>query len=305
MRTITAILLSCLCLGCSADTAGAIGATDGTETDTDTEGSDSDLSSGTGAGPTTSESGSQTTDEPSTAGTGSSTSEGSSTSGSGGSSSSDETGAPVELPEPIAWYVFNGNMHDQIGSADGIEVVGDVNYVPGYDGMAADLHEDSGYFDVSSLADEYADLSNDSRFSVAVRLRPEAYTGTDTLIALGSLGESMDSNALSLQFVNGVIRIFSETGENGADHMSELGPAPKLDEWHGLVFVFDEEYIRTFQDGELLAEVFYTPAETSSNQLTVGNWVDGQDLKLNALLDDLQIFDVVLSDEEASYLSSL
>jgi hypothetical protein len=209
---------------------------------------------------------------------------------------------PVDLPDPLAWYIFNGNANDQIGDADGVEVWATVPYVPGYDGLAAQFGVDTGHFDLSaSLGETYAALVNASAFSVAARVRTDEYVGTYNLVSLRNKGETITSNALLIQVSEGYWRVYSETGA-GVDHLVNVADVPSLGDWHDVVFVFDGTDIRMYSDGVAVGETAYVPAETMATLLKVGASVD-HELPWRGALDDLRIYDRVLTEDEALLLS--
>lgn len=138
---------------------------------------------------------------------------------------------------------------------------------------------------------------------MALRMQPTQYSEIQTVFALGGLGEDVATNMFAIQTRDGEVELVTETGL-GDDHVALLGAVPGTDEWHGVVFVFDDGVARYYLDGALVNTRNYTLAETASPDLKVGisAWDDRHWV---GLMDDMRVYAEPLDEEAAIFLSTL
>lgn len=223
--------------------------------------------------------------------------------GTGGTGEDTDTGTgtdlpPVELPDPVLWYTFDETLDDAVGDNHAL-AIGTITFTPSPEGHAASFAGD-GHLDIGTFAPTFVD--NLDAVTLALQYRSTQRDHAASLLSLGGVGDTVANNDFRIQVRSDVLEVVTETGL-GEDHVTGIGDAPVVDEWHNLVIVFDGDLAAVFLSGELQGSAVFTPAETSSNLLLVGNNAFGH--VFEGFIDDLQVYDRALSDDQAVALSAL
>ena len=117
------------------------------------------------------------------------------------------------------------------------------------------------------------------------------------IFSLGEYGENLSTNVFEIEFENNQLQVETETGNEAENHEFTIdNPLPE-GIWYYLIFIFDNDTIKYYKNGELINSQEYTPAETTANDLFLGAF-DGSDYFYKGKIDDIRIFKCVLSESE-------
>jgi hypothetical protein len=212
----------------------------------------------------------------------------------------DNSSGDVTLPEPDLWYRLDGDLTDEVGDADGV-AVGSLIYESGYDGLAGVFGDAGVYVDMSAFASLYREARDG--VTVVLRIKPSEYPHLVNLVGLGDSGDDTQTNSHNLVVHNGAMQLFTEFDTVGSDSWAVLGPAPTLNEWHGIAVVIDHGEVQMFMDGIPEEPVEYKVSLTESDTMWMAAF--GGNNVFHGMIDDIRIYLHPLSDDEAMALSLL
>jgi hypothetical protein len=202
----------------------------------------------------------------------------------------------VEMPAPVAHWRFEGDALDASGNGfDGV-----ANDSVSFESGAAHFDGQSSFVDVSAFAAKFNEIAGE--MTVYARVKSTDWSTNPILLGSGGDGESEETNGLWLTIVNDKASIGSETGA-GEDHVVSVGEALPLDTWVDLVFLVNWESLDVYQDGEYVEYRPFTRIEPLDAHAQIGARLPAVNV-LNGDLDDVQVYDVLLDDEQISALPS-
>lgn len=229
-----------------------------------------------------------------------STSEASSSSDAGGSTSGGEVGP---LPDPRALWLFDGDMLEEIASADAT-AIGVVSFASSPWGEAA-APSTTAYIDASAAGPLV--LEHKDAFSILMRLRLDDHSGNQILWSLGPASHmAAERNAMALSTYDGVLHLFTETGVAQV-HEINIASAPEVGQWVQMVVVVEAGFIRIFFDGDLAGTAAFVSAETETTEFYMGGLLNtadpAQTISLHGAIDEVRIWDVALAEEHVRELA--
>ena len=206
--------------------------------------------------------------------------------------------------ELIAWYPLNGNGEDLTGNGNTGCLVGVLPATDRVEAPGNAIHFD-GHEDCVRVQNINYPSGNNPEISVSGWIYA-ASCGHFSCI-FGMSGEEGVGNAIALGFGNssdylkGGNRLYilhsglENTWNTGIDISDSL--------WHHFVYVFDGEYDYLYLDGKLAGKNRSAFSLTDSCEVNLGFWNDfkGSNYYLNGKLDNLRIFNRVLSYNEVDY----
>ena len=193
----------------------------------------------------------------------------------------------------LAYYPFNGNGLDYSGNDNHpTSTVGTPSWTAGMVGQCLDGNQ-SNYFEISNNA-----ALAGKHWSVSAWYKMASTSATSGFIS------RMDSNSYSSDYFFGTGGAYFRWGTGGAsDSGAWLTKAePTLNQWHHIVGTIQQDTStsgekKLFIDGSLSVTKSYSVRGTSTSSVNLG--------KADALLDELRIYERVLSDQEVSSLYNL
>lgn len=211
-------------------------------------------------------------------------------------------GAQVETPRGLLlYYPMNGNGEDHGPHSYGAQIFGGVS-------PTADLHGipcEALYFDGSSgyLKVDDSGLFNrlDQSLTIAVWARVDpAYTGKFpwlTIVCKSDRSEEIDDSPhFRFQLTPTTVSLNSEITENSKIDLS-------LGKWVFWVQTYDGRMIRLYKDSQLVFSFPYSSQlQGNDNPMHIGRDVPGNEEFFHGTMDDLMIFDRVLSQRQIEKL---
>jgi len=212
-----------------------------------------------------------------------------------------------ELPLPvdpgtdglIAYYTMENDANDSSGNGLNGTILGDPNFVEGYEGMALDLDGDGDYVDCGY--DPLFDVTtNEITVSAWVTIRSIANQWA-AIAAKGEYAWRLGNASLDPRFHFG-ITIWNAPDTASIDGVTAVG----FDEWHHVAGMFDGSNIMVYLDGVLDVSVATTePIGVNDKSMLIGNNPDDPVRYWDGLIDELKIYDRALSEGEVRYLASI
>lgn len=238
----------------------------------------------------------------SASGSSSSTTTASSSGGTGETSTG--TTADDVIPEPRAIWRFDGDMVEDIGSADAT-AIGNVSFVESPSSMAAVIAASSSYIDASTAGSIV--LEHKDALTILMQLRLDDHSGNQMLWSLGPASHmASERNAMSLSVLDGVFHFFTETGAAEVHGINPVS-APPPGQWFELVVVLDAGFVSIFFDRELAVTSPFVPVETSTTEFYIGGLLNtadpAQSIPLHGAIDEVRIWDVALDDDAVVAIS--
>lgn len=208
------------------------------------------------------------------------------------------------VPSAVAHWSFDGNGLDSSGSDNDATPHGEISYLPGIHGPAAQFHGNRDYFQVANSP--AMQLRGTRQFSVVVYVRPTTLSqqsilmhglGSSTRASwfLGIQGSEPDAMLHPGSFVFGV------RPGNGIAYAGVTGKAV-VGQWTCLAATYDGVVLRLYVDGTLQSSVAAPLPYDSEEDLYIGgdprlygdfgcSWFVG-------LVDEVSIFDQALTADE-------
>jgi hypothetical protein len=201
----------------------------------------------------------------------------------------------------ITWLTFDDPTSpttmglDASGNGNHFNPVGTIATTVGLSGTAARLN--GGKF-----ARNFGTSQNASQLTVALWGRRDGSMNWMDWAELGDTGSTDRGLALENRSDN-QFSIYNSGGFPGISFLSTTSPTWNIGEWHHLVVTFDQpsNTMSIYIDGILRASNTYTSA-FNLNQVTFGGRWDSGDRNINGSLDEVQIYDHVLTPSEITFL---
>jgi len=216
----------------------------------------------------------------------------------------------------VAHWRFSGNTLDSSGNANHATNAGNA-YAPGREGLpntAVLFNSPTGYLYVP-----YSPSLNVGQFSVCAVVMPTVFntgscqgnillergrpgsTGSAGLYALGFSDNAYDENCNT--FDTSLNCFFLGTSTNAPSYQSgQYQPTIRTNTWTSVVATFDGSTTRVYVDGVLkTVQSTPTPIGTSTEGLAIGTSPTEQSYLFTGLMDDLRLYNRVLTDSEAYY----
>ncbi len=203
--------------------------------------------------------------------------------------STDTTGGG--LPDPVAWYRFDGSLFDASGNDyDAEDPTESATFEDAPSGMALRLAS-GGYLRAPGVG---ASLAQSEQLTVVVSLRLEVDSTQDVVFALGD-GSSEDpsENLTLMHFFEARAWLLTETAD-GENNSHDLAASPGIGEWITVAWVLDGAEVRYFEDGEERGALPYVSAASSPPDVFVGGGLAHE--TLDGLIDEMAVYDVALED---------
>ena len=208
------------------------------------------------------------------------------------------TSASANLVEKklVAWYEFEQNADDSVGSNDGAAVPS-MNYSTGQTGSYAADPNDSNYILLST--DSYPNNQLEE-----LTLTFWVKKGDSDGYILGSFNEGSNTAIqVGLTADGELISYFRQDGSRGISN-NITGLIMDTDQWHYIALNFDGVHLRVYLDGMLQAETTNTSGVTNLADWQYPMVLCARNLRgsiqdfFSGELDDLRIFNYVLTDED-------
>ena len=219
----------------------------------------------------------------------------------------------VPEPEPVdpgteglvAHYAFENDANDSSGNGHNGTIMGDPQWVAGMNGMALDFDGTEDYIDIGLGADDYFATLN-SGLTVAAWVSRES-TGTyDIVFGAGRdpVGTTAgdDNNGWKFGIDSGDVIKFTTLGI--LDYTSSVGVP--LGEWAHIAATFNEDgtEVQIYLDGTLADTISGNgPANPATGLYAVGFGGTWELEFFDGMLDDVMIYNRVLSEAEVRYLA--
>jgi len=209
---------------------------------------------------------------------------------------------PVKPVDPgtdglVAYYAMENDVNDSSDNGLNGTILGDPNFVAGYEGMALDLDGDGDYVDCGY--DPLFDVTtNEITVSAWVTIRSIANQWA-AIAAKGEYAWRLGNASLDPRFHFG-ISIWNSPDTASIDGVAAVG----YDEWHHVAGMFDGSNIMVYLDGVLDVSVATTePIGVNDKSMLIGNNPDDPVRYWDGLIDELKIYDRALSEGELLYLA--
>ena len=198
----------------------------------------------------------------------------------------------------LAYYPLNGNALDYSGNANHpTNTVGTPSWTTGMVGQCLDGNQ-SNYFEISNNDALTLGQTAGKHWSISAWYKMASTSELSEFIS------RMDSNSYSSDYFFGISGAYFRWGTGGAsDTGAWLTKAePTLNQWHHIVGTIQQDTStsgekKLYIDGSLSVTKTYSVRGTSTSSVNLG--------KADALLDELRIYERVLSDQEVSSLYNL
>ncbi len=208
--------------------------------------------------------------------------------------------AYAALPDPVAHWSFDGSGLDSSGSHNDAKRYGDVAYVPGLYGQAAQFQGQGDYFQVAN--NPAVQLRSTPQFSVAAYVQPASLDQQIILFhGFGSVsraswflavqGGEPDATLYPGSFVFGV------RSSNGIAYTGVIAKAV-AGEWAHLAATYDGTTLKLYVDGVLQSSVAAPLPYSSTQNLYIGGNPGDAAAWYVGLLDDVYVFNQALTDDE-------
>lgn len=223
--------------------------------------------------------------------------------GSSDDGESSGTGGVGPLPEPRAIWQFDGDMVEEIASADAT-AIGLVSFASSPWGEAA-TPGTSAYIDASAAGPLV--LEHKDAFSILMRVRLNDHSGNQILWSLGPASHmAAERNAMAFSAYDGVLHLFTETA-TAQVHEINIATAPAVGQWVEMVVVIDAGFIRIFYDGEIAGTAPFVPVDTQTTEFYLGGLLNtadpAQTISLHGAIDEVRLWDVALADEHVAEIA--
>lgn len=223
--------------------------------------------------------------------------------GSSDGSESSGTSGVGPLPEPRAIWQFDGDMVEEIASADAT-AIGLVSFASSPWGEAA-TPGTSAYIDASAAGPLV--LEHKDAFSILLRVRLNDHSGNQILWSLGPASHmAAERNAMAFSAYDGVLHLFTETA-TAQVHEINIATAPAVGQWVEMVVVIDAGFIRIFYDGEIAGTAPFVPVDTQTTEFYLGGLLNtadpAQTISLHGAIDEVRLWDVALADEHVAEIA--
>ena len=215
-------------------------------------------------------------------------------------------GTCIEMPEPMAWWSFEGDLEDMSGNG----YHGTTNHPPSYvrgvedETLALDLQPDGArWVDVSALP--FEGLVDGATIYARIKIEV-APLNLAAVWAVGAPGEKWGTN-IWVFGVGAETMLLTETGE-GQDSAAKLGPSPGVGEWAEVVVRVDQGQAAYFLDGQFIAQSAFTPTDGPGPNVWIGGNPAAQPVSTHLMvgaLDEVRVYDFPLSNAEITALSML
>ena len=213
-------------------------------------------------------------------------------------------GAQVPTNGLVAYYPFNGNANDESGNGhDGIV----------YSAMLTTdrfLNQDSAYY--FNGEDSYIDLGVVDSFSLStftISVWVNAYSFMYMYTRVLEYGEESYGlgNGFGIEFNSDIINDGNKTFYGvfyGQDDFTRVVPSCEIDtlRWYHIVFSYNmsDGLSQLYIDNQL-EQSMYVLNEPATGKFYVGSWT-GESAYFHGLIDDIRVYDKILSEEEISDL---
>ncbi|HEX2617281.1 MAG TPA: LamG-like jellyroll fold domain-containing protein [Flavobacteriales bacterium] len=209
---------------------------------------------------------------------------------------------------PLARYNFNGNALDLSGHGyDAVVHATSMPYGSGfYGGDDLALHLTGGaYVGLPELAAPFRQSLGAMTLTFFLFVDGEADLpiSDQVILSLGGPGESTASNQFTIRFRNDRLQLATETSDPGPDHFVTLDTTLRAGSWYFIALSTDGDQLTYYRNAQRIMRVTYTPTETTSSSLSLGVLFPGTSdacCYLTGSLDDLRVYDQVLSDEQVA-----
>jgi len=207
-------------------------------------------------------------------------------------------------PDLIAFYDFNditsGSLIDRSTNGNDAVLAGSPPQEAGHLASAVVFEGSPDSANIGGI------LPNDD-FAVSFWMKVSSAPGTaDIIVSRGASGESQATNInwLEIRGDTGNFGAFTETG-GGTNHSYDFGSGPDYDgSFHHYIYQLDGGDASIYKDGALLAgPTAITVSDTTSTSGRIGRKPDASSNYLHASLDQMRIFDRVLSASEITELA--
>ena len=201
----------------------------------------------------------------------------------------------------VRYWTFdeaNGSTSSDVrGSFDGM-LAGGAAFVPGKFGNAVEFDGSTAEVDFGLGAGDLGD-----KFTVSIWVK---WTGADSPAnAMRILENKNDSNSSdgwgifteSSNDTNALVR-----GSSDAAISSSVTTSWKANDWHHIVAVFNDANLEVFADGSSRASGVIAPVTPGGKSLKMGKWHNGNANTFKGLMDDLRLYDKVLTVNEVATL---
>ena len=225
--------------------------------------------------------------------------------------------APAIRAELVGHWKFDGNLQDNSGkenhgSLEGSAALGDDTPAALGSGQSLQL-DGSGYV----LVEHSESLNLEETLTLTAWIKPVGNTGWDGILAKNPSAESLPNHAGNYEWRihagNRRLEFLTQQGDvNDTLPLSSTDDAFIIEEgqWtHVAVSVDAKETgaVKFYVNGELTADDFIienTFLPTNENPLYIGNRADLTTTPFNGFLDDVRIYNTVLSDEEIANIAA-
>ena len=210
---------------------------------------------------------------------------------------SDTPGGCAALPAPVAHWRLDGDGADASGNYPGVPSA-NVTWIDGPSGKAAQFAAYPGRVDISSFADKMQALVTDPEAEVTIALwfRRDALSG-GFFLSLGTEGADLASNMWGLELVGDSINQRSEYGEGQKNPTLGLTPALAVGSWGHVAIVIKDGQVSTYRGGLPSKTQAYKTAQTTSQQVLLGQFSQTP-AALHHALDDVRVYDKALTAEQ-------
>ena len=209
----------------------------------------------------------------------------------------------------LAYYPFDGDATDHgPNNYDGIMNGGNFGEdSEGNPNAALYLNGTNEFVDLSVLADSFR--MNLGQMTLFFNIYFEDHENQQTILSLGNDGEDLWTNVFEVEYEQDRFQIETETGISAINHELVLDQAGSLftNNWHQILITLNGDSLSYCRDGELIYHGTYTPSETLTNNLFLGNFggaIQGACCFFGGAIDDLQIYNRILDKEELTVNTS-
>lgn len=218
-------------------------------------------------------------------------------------------GAQISNDGLLAYYTFDNDVLDYgPNNFNGVMNGGSFSEdAQGNPISALYLNGTDEFIDLSLFADSFRENLN--QMSIFFNVKFEKQEDQQTILSLGNDGENLQTNVFEIEYEHNRFQIESETGDSAINHELEIDQTESLftNEWHQILITINGDSLSYCRDGELIFQDTFTPTETLSNNLFLGNFGGTNQNAccfFGGFIDDLQFYNRILDKEEISVNTS-
>ena len=203
----------------------------------------------------------------------------------------------------LAYYPFDGNVLDLGPSNFDGTLQGGIysNDESGNPNSALELDGINDYVDLSTFATTYRD--NTGELSVYFKIKFNEEGNNQTILSLGSSGETAATNVFEIEYENNQLQVETEVFSTTANNELQIDGQDTLfdGQWHELLFTFEGTALKYYRDNVLIFDGTYVPAETNSTNLFLGCFSGSNSSSCcftGAEIDELQFYSRILTIDD-------